>query len=152
MILQINRWGGIVAALAAVIIMSGCAASVTRTDGRKASVFQPSAESPIGQVRVAATDDVREKLKDNFNFSPDQLRGALEQALKANEMLAPQGGEGVSMDVLVTRVRVRSTFNAVMWGAMAGNDALEGDVTIKDSSGKVVDKFTISASYALGGL
>lgn len=153
MMLRTNGRAGLGVALAAVIILlSGCSSSVTRTDGRKASVFLPSAEVPIGVVKVATTDKVREKLKDSIKFSPEQLRGAIEQALKSNQMFASQSGEGVSMDVLVTHIRVRSTFNAVMWGAMAGNDALEGDVTITDASGKVIDKFAISTSYALGGL
>ena len=152
MMLRTNGSGGLAIALTAVIIMlSGCSSGVTRTDGRKASVFMPSAEVPIGAVKVATTDEVRGKLKDSIKFSPEQLRSSIEQALKSNQMFASQPGGGVSMEVLVTHARVRSTFNAMMWGAMAGNDALEGDVTIKDASGKVIDKFSISASYALGG-
>ncbi len=135
----------------AVIMLSGCASGVTRTDSHKVSVFKPSAEFPIGQVTVATTEAVREKLKDNFKFSQEQLRSTIEQALTANQMFAAQAAPGISMEVLITRIRVRSTFNAIMWGVMAGNDALEGDVTIKDASGKILDKFAVSTSYALGG-
>lgn len=149
---QSNSTGRLLWALVSVIMLSGCASGVTRTDAHKVSAFQPSAEFPIGQVTVASTTEVQEKLKDNFKFSAEQLRGALEQALTNNQLFtAAQASQGISMDVLVTRIRVRSTFNAVMWGAMAGNDALEGEVTIKDASSKVLDKFSVSASYALGG-
>lgn len=151
MILRANKTVGLMTALVAALALTGCASSVTRSDANKMSVFQPSPEFPIGQVTVATTQQVRDKLKDNLKFSADELRTTIEQALKGHQILASPPGQGVTMDVLVTRVRVRSTFNAVMWGAMAGNDAVDGDVTIKDASGKVIDKFSVSTSYALGG-
>lgn len=146
-----NRTGRLAGALVVFIMLGGCASGVTRSDGAKLSAFQPSAEFPIGRVAVATTGGVREKLKDSLKFSADELRSKIEQALAANQMFSSQAEQGVAMDVLVTRVRVRSTFNAVMWGAMAGNDAVEGDVTITDASGRVIDKFSVSTSYALGG-
>jgi hypothetical protein len=94
---------------------------------------------------------VRDKLKDNDKFSTSGLRSAVEQGLRANTMLAAQPSGGIAMDVLVTNVRIRSKFNAVMWGPMAGGDSVDGDVTLKDASGKVLDKFSVSTSYALGG-
>lgn len=39
----------------------------------------------------------------------------------------------------------------MMWGAMSGNDAIHGEVVVKDASGKTVDSFKVTASYALGG-
>jgi hypothetical protein len=72
-------------------------------------------------------------------------------ALSGQQLMSRNGQGGLVMDVVVTRVRVRSTFNAIMWGAMSGNDAVEGEVTVKDITGKVLDKFAVTASYALGG-
>jgi hypothetical protein len=152
MILQTGRVFGLAAALLAVSMLGGCASGVTRPDGQKTGVFKPSAEFPIAKVTVATTDEARAKLKNNFKFSQDQMRSTIEQALVSNQMFSAQHGQnGFNMDVLVTRIRVRSTFNAVMWGAMAGNDAVEGEVTVKDSVGKTLDKFSVKASYALGG-
>jgi hypothetical protein len=40
----------------------------------------------------------------------------------------------------------------MMWGAMAGSDSLQGDVVLRDNTGKKLDEFVVKASYALGGL
>ena len=55
------------------------------------------------------------------------------------------------LKVVVNDIRVRSTFNAVMWGFMAGNDHLTGDAVVLNLAGEPVYDFEASASYALGG-
>ena len=35
---------------------------------------------------------------------------------------------------------------------MAGNDAVEGEVVVKDVTGKVLDKFAVKVTYAFGGI
>lgn len=147
----LRKTGALMAALLAASLLAGCASGVQRADSGKTSVFQPSAEFPIGQVAVATSAEVRDKLKDDAKFSTGGLRSAIEQALRSNSMLASQAGSGIAMDVLVTNVRIRSKFNAVLWGPMAGGDSVDGEVTLKDASGKVLDKFSVSTSYALGG-
>lgn len=140
------------AALCVVLAMVGCASGVKRADGQKTATFKPSAEAPIGQINVSATPEAIAKIEAaKKKFSADLLKGSIQQALNAEQMLATRGQGGLTMDVVVTRVRVRSTFNAIMWGAMSGNDAVEGDVVVKDATGKVLDKFSVTASYALGG-
>ncbi len=54
--------------------------------------------------------------------------------------------------VEVKDVRVRSNFSAVMWGFMAGNDHITGDIVIQNNNGSELDRFEVSVSYALGGL
>jgi len=137
--------------LGTLVILGGCASGVTRTDSRAGSVFKPTADIPINQVNVSMTEDVRTHLKDNNKFNPDELRGKIQNTLAINKLYNAQQPASITLDVVVTRVRVRSTFNAIMWGAMAGNDAIEGTVTVKDASGKVIDNFGVNTSYALGG-
>jgi hypothetical protein len=140
------------AVLWVALAMVGCASGVKRADGQKTATFKPSAEAPIGQINVSATPDAIAKIEAaKKKFSAELLKGSIQQALNAERMLAQGGQGGLSMDVVVTRVRVRSTFNAIMWGAMSGNDAVEGDVVVKDATGKVLDRFSVTASYALGG-
>jgi hypothetical protein len=134
-----------------LIVLGGCASGVTRTDSHAGSVFKPSADIPINKVTVSMTDDVRTNLKDSTKFNQEDLRNTIQNTLAINKLYAAQNPASISLDVVVTRVRVRSTFNAIMWGAMAGNDAIEGNVTVKDSTGKVIDKFGVNTSYALGG-
>jgi len=57
-----------------------------------------------------------------------------------------------SVHIAVTDLRTRSTFTAIMFGFMAGNDHIVGTVTITDNSNRTLKSFEISASYALGGL
>lgn len=152
MISQAGKALKITAALCVVLAMVGCASSVKRADGLKTAAFKPSAEAPIGVINIAATPDALEKIAAaKKKFDPELLKTNIRNQLSANQMLAPPGQGGLVMDVFVTRVRVRSTFNAVMWGAMAGNDAVDGDIVVKDTTGKVLDKFSVTASYALGG-
>lgn len=147
----LRKTGAMMAALLAASLLAGCASGVQRADSGKTSAFQPSAEFPIGQVAVATSAEVQGKLKDDTKFSTGSLRSAIEQALRSSSMLAAQPSGGIAMDVLVTNVRIRSKFNAIMWGPMAGGDSVDGEVTLKDASGKVLDKFSVSTSYALGG-
>jgi hypothetical protein len=134
-----------------LLALAGCASGVRRTEDHKAAVLKPSAEIPIGQVNVSATQEAIAKIEAaKQKFDPELLRGSIMTALSGQQLMSRNGQGGLVMDVVVTRVRVRSTFNAIMWGAMSGNDAVEGEVTVKDITGKVLDKFAVSASYALG--
>lgn len=56
------------------------------------------------------------------------------------------------VDVIVTDIRTRSGFAAVMFGFMAGDDRIVGTVALADENAAQQDSFQISASYALGGL
>ena len=56
------------------------------------------------------------------------------------------------LNVEVNDIRVRSSFTAVMFGFMAGNDHVNGTVTLADADNRQIDHFKVSASYALGGI
>jgi uncharacterized protein DUF4410 len=56
-----------------------------------------------------------------------------------------------SLAILVKDMRVRSNFSAVIWGFMAGSDSVSADIVLRDPAGKELDRFEVSASYALGG-
>lgn len=135
------------------LLFSGCASGFTRSPMSKdATAFKPSAASPIAEVNIELTPSVKEKLKDSLKFDRDNLRKTIELAL-SNKLLFDSGkkASNPTLHITVTHVRVRNTFNAVMWGAMSGNDAIEGEVVVEDRAGAVMDRFTVKASYALGG-
>lgn len=130
----------------------GCASGMTRTTGNKLAPYKVSTEAPIATIGVSLTPEVRDKLKDSFKFNQDTFLKTMEQALSNNRLFdKTKQPAGLQMSILVTHVRVRSTFNAVMWGAMSGNDSIHGDVVLKDASGATLDSFKVTASYALGG-
>lgn len=136
------------------LLYSGCASSATRATGSvpKGS-FKVSEERKLGEVSVSLSPEAKEKLKDNLKFDHDALRRQIEKAFDASSLLdVSKKGEFPSLTIVVTDMRVRSNFSAVVWGVMAGADSIKGDVVIKDASGRELDRFRVSASYALGGI
>jgi hypothetical protein len=114
--------------------------------------YRPTPSTPLAGVTVELTPEVMRKLENSFKFSADEFRAVVERALTSNQLLdASKASSAPVLKIKVTKIRVRSTFNAMMWGAMAGNDSLTGEVTIVDTKGTVLDKLQVSASYALGG-
>jgi hypothetical protein len=94
---------------------------------------------------------VKERLKDSLRFDARALQEKVELALRNGALLDAAKPGAVAMNIQVTDVRVRNTFNAVMWGFMSGNDHIKGDVVVKDGTGTVLDTFHVDSSYALGG-
>ncbi len=133
------------------LALSGCASGYTRPPEAGAATFKATRENPISSVSIELTDEVKEKLKDSLKFDKQVLGQKIELALQNRELLNKEKKEADSIDITITHVRVRNTFNAVMWGAMSGNDSIHGDVKIKDPKGLVVDQFHVDTSYALGG-
>lgn len=132
---------------------SGCASSVTRAPGSSPGGYKVSATNQVTGVTVNLSGEAQEKLKDNLKFDQEELRKHVERALVGASLLnASKKGEVPTVEILVTSIRVRSNFSAVMWGAMAGRDNIQGDIILRDAAGAVLDRFKVSASYALGGL
>ncbi|WP_175813769.1 DUF4410 domain-containing protein [Burkholderia contaminans] len=147
------------AALALVTIgfLSGCASSVTRDAGGQAGAIATASMPKFGSkpviVQVTLDHAAQEALKDNLKFSPENLKGKIESALAARKLLATAGStDAMHLNVEVNDIRVRSSFTAVMFGFMAGNDHVNGTVTLTDADNHPVDRFKVSASYALGGI
>ena len=140
--------------VAAVFVLAGCASGVTRSPGTTPTLQQSSARAytQFASVSLSLTPDAKTKVLDNLKFNPDQLLDHVRRALDAKAMLGANDKALPKMEVVVTNMRVRSNFSAVMWGFMAGADSIDGDIVLTDASGKEVDRFSVSASYALGGL
>ncbi|NTY35004.1 DUF4410 domain-containing protein [Burkholderia diffusa] len=147
------------AALALVTIgfLSGCASSVTRDAGNQAGATATASTSKFGTkpviVKVTLDAAAQEALKDNLKFSPKKLQEQLENALDARKLLAKADStDAMQLNVEVTGIRVRSSFSAVMFGFMAGSDYVDGTVTLVGTDNRQLDRFKVSASYALGGI
>lgn len=112
-----------------------------------------SATNKVGAVSIELDSNSKEKLKDNLKFDQEKLRQLVEKALVGYGVFdAEHKAEIGSVHILITNIRVRSNFSAVMWGAMAGADIIEGQIFLKDAKGEVVDHLKVSSAYALGGL
>jgi hypothetical protein len=135
------------------MVMIGCASGVSRTKEGPKEKFCCSVNNPVGDIQVILTEEGKADLKDNLKFNPDELKNHLERAFIASSLMKKELKDDLpSLVVEVKDIRVRSNFSAIMWGFMAGNDHIIGDIVIKDKNGLEFDRFEVSASYALGGL
>ncbi|HDR9508535.1 hypothetical protein C5615_20220 [Burkholderia cepacia] len=144
-------------ALVTIGFLSGCASSVTRDAGNQAGATATASTSKFGTkpviVQVTLDAAAQEALKDNLKFSPKKLQEQIESALDARKLLAKADStDAMHLNVEVTGIRVRSSFSAVMFGFMAGSDYVDGTVTLVGTDNRQVDRFKVSASYALGGI
>ncbi|WP_175960247.1 DUF4410 domain-containing protein [Burkholderia pyrrocinia] len=144
-------------ALVTIGFLSGCASSVTRDAGNQAGPTATASTSKFGTkpviVKVTLDAAAQEALKDNLKFSPKKLQEQIENALYARKLLAKADStDAMHLNVEVTGIRVRSSFSAVMFGFMAGSDYVDGTVTLVGTDNRQVDRFKVSASYALGGI
>lgn len=142
----LTRWTA-AAVLAAVTLLAGCAGTVKHVG--------PVAAAPavaiqgVSQVSVQLSPDATRQLADNPQFNREELAGFMRRRLEGRGMLGTQATHRI--DVVVTDIRVRSAFAAVMLGFMAGDDHVNGRVRLLDPAGKPVRDIEVTASYALGG-
>lgn len=143
----------LLSALAVVIFTAGCASGVSRGPNAAASQVIVSANHQLASLSLSLTDDAKKKAAENLKFNPDELYNHVKRALEANSLLTGAADTTrPKLEIQVKDMRVRSNFSAVMWGFMAGADSVAGDIIIKDPAGRELDRYEVSASYALGGL
>lgn len=139
--------------VAVAFILGGCAAGVTRAPTASAERVAAPAYSQFASVSLSMSPEAKEKALENLKFNPDELLSHVKRALDSRSLLDASGAPQLpKLQVVVKDMRVRSNFSAIMWGFMAGADSIQGEIVLTDSAGKELDRFTVSASYALGGL
>ena len=127
--------------------LTACASGIKRQEG--VADYKYQGEKFAG-VSIKLTPAVQEKLKDDLKFNQQQLSSLILRGMEAQGLM--DGKSSHLVDIEITDVRVRSTFNAVMFGFMAGNDRITGNIALKQIGGVPRHSFEVSASYALGGL
>jgi len=105
------------------------------------------------QVQLSFTPEAQKDLADNLKFNQDRLLETVKRGLVARNLLNEGDPQATAViEIRLMEIRVRSNFNAVMWGFMAGADKVRGEVMLRDGSGRELDHFEVHADYALGGL
>jgi hypothetical protein len=136
-----------IAFVAALSLLPACASQVIEADA--ANTEKPTVKA-LESFSVELSPKAKEQLADDVKFDLNSLSRKLELALKARNLINPDGD--FRLKVVVTDVRVRGTFSAVMWGFMAGDDHLNGDSALLRKEGdESVYQFKVKTSYALGG-
>jgi hypothetical protein len=129
------------------LFLTACASSVQRRPDSDSYRYGGEKFSKVDlSVDPVATEDPNDLVR----FENQKLQSIIERGLQASGLIDPASLSMVK--VVITDIRVRSTFNAFMWGFMAGDDHIVGDVSLLGEAGTVRHIFKVSASYALGGL
>lgn len=138
--------------LAASLLLGGCAASVKRAPAQAVTAPAYSATQQLSAVSLAYTEQGKQKAANNLKFNGDKLLDQVKRALATQSLLNTGVDQSLpTLEIQVKDMRIRGTFTAVFWGVMAGADSVSGDVVVRDAGGKEIDRFEVSASYALGG-
>jgi hypothetical protein len=127
---------------------------VTRsTDAGLSQPYFKTAGTKAGNFNVSLTPEGRREAAEHLSFNHEKLEETLRRALKLNQILS-EGPEPrlPTIEIQITSVRARSSFSAVMFGFMAGDDHINGNIIVRQPKGPVLQRFAVSASYALGGL
>lgn len=123
-----------------------CASSVERPQGPSTYTYDGS---KFGKVEMTVREDATEDPNDRVRFEQDKLQEMIQRKLEVSGLLDDGSLKKVSVEI--TDIRIRSSFNAFMWGFMAGDDHIDGQISLIGEDGKPVHHFNVSASYALGG-
>lgn len=136
-------------ALAFVISFSlvGCAGTVKRSATDTPYKY---AGQKIKAVNLSLTPEATKTLADNIKFDPSRLQNMLHRQLSARNLIDEKSDH--VLDVKISDVRVRSTFSAVMFGFMAGDDHVNGTANLLNAGKSPLHSFDVSASYAFGGI
>jgi len=136
--------------LLTAVLLSACETTVNHRADSVDTLAQTGL--PIRSVAITYSTSGAEDLKDNAGFDQSKLLDSIDEQLSSKHLLATNAPRGDSLEIRITAVRYRSTFNAVMWGFMSGSDNVRGEVYLRDPSGKQLNHFEVYAMYALGGL
>ena len=135
--------------LALSILLAGCAAGVKRAeDAEKRRAYFAGGGKLASDVTLSMSRKAPVP-----GFDQNRLLATVKRMLRDKGLLATTPNpELPTIEIVITDVRVRTSFSAIMFGAMAGDDHITGDVVARDKSGRELQRFQVSASYALGGV
>ena len=133
----------------AILLINGCSSTVSRQAGQSRpaqSIITPS--NPLGNIVITYSDEAQKKRSDNTAFSDIDLKLQIQKTLSAAKLItANVNPKQPTLNVEVTNIRVRSVANRMMLGFLSGSDYIQGNVTVKDASGKTLDTFKISTDH-----
>ena len=137
-----------------LLLMAACSSGVTRDSNLDLTQAQfATADRKAGQVAISLTADAQKELVDNLKFDEEKLLYTVRRALEVKGVLTKDSDPALpSIEISVTDIRVRSNVAAVLLGFMAGDDRIKGDVIVYSPEHRELQRFGVSASYALGGL
>ena len=135
--------------LVILVGLTACATSVKQLETVETETHRLTGQK-FENISVSLSQEAQGKLSENPTFNSDEFKNVVKKKFEESNLMSTTSE--YSININVTDVRTRSTFTAIMFGFMAGDDHIVGTVTVTDKGGKTIKSFEISASYALGGL
>ena len=132
-----------------IATLAGCASQVTRPPADATATREPVRALTSFEVEISPAGKATMAEPETQKFDMAAFRGVIQRTLDAAKLVSPEGD--FKLTVTIDQLRVRSTFNAIMWGFMAGTDQLNGTATLTRLDGRPVGTFKVGTSYGLGG-
>ena len=140
---RVAAWAG----MGFLVLLTGCAGTIKQDPRVQGDL---SRLEGVAQVVAKMSPDAAKQQGDNPQFNREELATRLRYRLESRGLTAPAATHQV--EIVVTDIRVRGAFAAIMFGFMAGDDHVTGRVRVLDPSGRALRSFEVKASYAFGGL
>lgn len=137
---------------ALLLLMSACASGVNRAPGLEQTQMTFGETQRAGAVSLSLTPEAQQIANTTVRFDQEILLRQIRRGLEQKSAVSPSADQTLpSIEVLITSIRSRSAFNAVMFGFMAGDDHIHGTVIVRSPDGTELQRFNVNTSYALGG-
>src|SRR3569832_2484330 len=122
------------AIILSAVMLAGCAAGVKQA----IVVFWLFLTTqPAKSISISLNDEVKTKVSVYLKFDQSALLNTVKRALTARNLLNESKPDAShTIEIVMKDFRVRSNFTAVMFGFMAGNDSITGDVVLRDAAGE----------------
>lgn len=141
------RRAAVWAALGVLGLLTGCAGTVKQDPRVRGDL---SRLEGVSQVVAQMSPEATKLQAENPQFNREELATRLRYRLETQGLTTPAATHRV--EIVVTDIRVRGAFAAIMFGFMAGDDHVTGQVRVLDAAGRPLRSFEVKASYAFGGV
>ena len=142
------------AAVFLAALVAACSSGITRAP--EVSLQTPQfaeTDQRAGALVVELYDASKTAAANNETFNQRELSDTIRQALLARNKLAESPNAALPrIEVTITSVRARSNLSAIVLGMFAGTDHIKGAVVVRSADGGELQRFTVNAEYAFGGL
>jgi len=143
------------AAVALLLALGTAACGSAVSPASDPAVARPvlSPARPAGQVTMTFSPEAQTYIAANPAFTHADLLAKVRTTLQAETLLVSASTSGApTVSIRITEAFLRSTAAAAMFGALAGNDRITGEVSVTGADGAVLQRFNVTASYAWGGV
>ena len=150
----ILRAKSLVAPALLILLLSACSSGISRSPEMLSApkVYFGENNQQAGSISIGLTAEAEQVAATTTRINQNEILQLVRRGLEVRNALTKEADSALpKIEILITSVRSRSAFNAVMWGFMAGDDHIKGDVIVRSPVGGELQRFAVSASYALGG-